>query len=101
VNANGAYTLAKRTRANVGVSIGRWSQDEALPPMTVNTALVSLITITDLTFIAQILRADTLRTEEIFTMVLIMYFLVALLITVSMRLLERKVSGGLDHGGIR
>ncbi|OGA40074.1 MAG: ectoine/hydroxyectoine ABC transporter permease subunit EhuC [Betaproteobacteria bacterium RIFCSPLOWO2_12_FULL_62_13] len=66
-----------------------------------NTALVSLITITDLTFIAQILRADTLRTEEIFTMVLIMYFLVALLITVSMRLLERKVSGGLDHGGIR
>ena len=42
VNANGAYNLAKRTRANVGVSIGRWSQDEALPPMTVNTALVSL-----------------------------------------------------------
>lgn len=42
VNANGAYKLAKRTRANLGVSIGRWSQDEALPPMTVNTALVPL-----------------------------------------------------------
>lgn len=42
VNANGAYNLARRTRANVGVSIGRWSQNEALPPMTVNTALVSL-----------------------------------------------------------
>jgi len=42
VNANGAYNLAKRTRASVGVSVGRWSQDEALPPMTVNTALVSL-----------------------------------------------------------
>jgi MtrB/PioB family decaheme-associated outer membrane protein len=41
VNANGAYTLAKRTRASAGLSIGRWSQDEALPPMTVNTALVS------------------------------------------------------------
>jgi MtrB/PioB family decaheme-associated outer membrane protein len=41
VNANGAYNLAKRTRASVGVSIGRWSQDEAIPPMTVNTALVS------------------------------------------------------------
>ncbi len=41
VNANGAYNIAKRTRANVGVSIGRWSQNEALPPMTVNTALVS------------------------------------------------------------
>lgn len=42
VNANGAYNLAKRTRASVGLSIGRWSQDEALPPMTINTALVSL-----------------------------------------------------------
>jgi MtrB/PioB family decaheme-associated outer membrane protein len=41
VNANGAYSFAKRTRATAGLSIGRWSQDETLPPMTVNTALVS------------------------------------------------------------
>jgi MtrB/PioB family decaheme-associated outer membrane protein len=41
VNMNGSYKLAKRTRASVGVSIGRWNQDETLPAMTVNTALVS------------------------------------------------------------
>jgi MtrB/PioB family decaheme-associated outer membrane protein len=41
VNANGSYKVAPRTRANAGVSVGRWTQDEALPPATVNTALVS------------------------------------------------------------
>ncbi|CAB5512211.1 L-cystine transport system permease protein YecS [Achromobacter anxifer] len=56
-----------------------------------NTALVSLITITDLTFRGQLLRSETLRTTEIFTLMLLMYFAVALLITGGMRLLERKV----------
>ncbi|MBC9903364.1 ectoine/hydroxyectoine ABC transporter permease subunit EhuC, partial [Achromobacter xylosoxidans] len=46
-----------------------------------NTALVSLITITDLTFRGQLLRSETLRTTEIFTLMLLMYFAVALLIT--------------------
>ncbi len=54
-----------------------------------NTALVSLITIADLTFRAQLLRSDTLRTLEIFTLVLLLYFAVALLITAVVRGLER------------
>jgi polar amino acid transport system permease protein len=54
-----------------------------------NTALVSLITITELTFSAQILRAETLRTVPIFGVVLLLYFAVALLITAAMRALER------------
>ena len=54
-----------------------------------NTALVSLITITDLTFSAQILRAETLATTEIFSLVLAMYFAAAMIIALSMRLLER------------
>lgn len=54
-----------------------------------NTALVSLITITDLTFSAQILRAETLRTTEIFSLVLLMYFAAAMAIALLMRLLER------------
>jgi len=54
-----------------------------------NTALVSFITITDLTFSAQILRAETLRTGEIFGAVLLMYFAVALVITFCVRGLER------------
>lgn len=56
-----------------------------------NTALVSLITITDLTFRGQLLRSETLRTTEIFTLMLLMYFGVALLITAGVRLLERRV----------
>ncbi|SAI71868.1 inner membrane component of binding-protein-dependent transport system [Bordetella ansorpii] len=55
-----------------------------------NTALVSLITITDLTFRGQLLRSDTLRTTDIFVTVLLMYFAVALLITGGIRLLERR-----------
>ena len=56
-----------------------------------NTALVSLITITDLTFRGQLLRSETLRTTEIFTLMLLLYFAVALLITAGVRLLERRV----------
>lgn len=54
-----------------------------------NTSLVSLITITDLTFSAQILRAETLKTTEIFSLVLLMYFGAAMVIALLMRLLER------------
>ena len=55
-----------------------------------NTALVSLVTITDLTFRGQ-LRSETLRTTEIFSLMLLMYFAVALLITAGVRLLERRL----------
>lgn len=57
-----------------------------------NTALVSLITIADLTFRAQLLRADTLRTFEIFSVVLLLYFATALVITGAVRALERMVA---------
>ena len=63
-----------------------------------NTALVSLITITDLTFSAQLLRAETLRSAEIFGVVLVFYFAVALFITAGVRLLERRASRGLERG---
>lgn len=56
-----------------------------------NTALVSLITIADLTFRGQLLRSETLRTTEIFGLMLLLYFAVALLITAGVRLLERRV----------
>jgi polar amino acid transport system permease protein len=63
------------------------------------TALVSLVTLGDLTFQSQVLRSryggDTVT---IFVLVLIMYFLMAAVITVVVRLLERRVSRGLDIG---
>ena len=56
-----------------------------------NTALVSLITISDLTFRGQLLRAETLQSTEIFGLILVLYFVVALLMTAAMRWLELKV----------
>ncbi len=63
-----------------------------------NTALVSLITISELTFEAQILRAETLRSPEIFGIVLVFYFVMALGVTALFRLLERHFSRGSDPG---
>lgn len=65
------------------------------------TALVSLITLHDLTFDAQILRSQTYKTALIFGMTLVMYFILAMLITLGMRLLERRLSRGRDYGGQR
>ena len=63
-----------------------------------NSALVSLITITELTFAAQLLRAESLRSAEIFGLVLVLYFGVALCITAGVRLLERRAGRGLERG---
>jgi polar amino acid transport system permease protein len=62
-----------------------------------NSALVSLITITELTFAAQLVRAESLRSAEIFGLVLVLYFAVALCITAGMRLLERRAARGLER----
>ena len=57
-----------------------------------NTALVSLITITDLTFSAQLLRSETFRTVEVFSIALLMYFAAAQVLNGGMRLLERRAA---------
>ena len=56
------------------------------------TALVSLITLNDLTFKAVQMNQATFRTTEIFVVVLVLYFIVALLITAGMRWTERRAS---------
>jgi polar amino acid transport system permease protein len=65
------------------------------------TALVSLITIHDLSFQAMTLRTTTMRTVEPFCVVLLGYFAIAMLITAGFKLLERRVNLGLDRGGVR
>jgi len=54
------------------------------------TALVSMITLSELTFEAQVLRSSTLRTVEIFSLVLLIYFVVAQMLAFGMRSLERR-----------
>jgi polar amino acid transport system permease protein len=63
-----------------------------------STALVSLITLADLTFVAQTLRAGTLETGKIFTMVLILYFAAASAISFLVRRLEKRVGAGWWQG---
>jgi polar amino acid transport system permease protein len=63
-----------------------------------STALVSLITLTDLAFKAQQMNQTTMKTIPIFTLVLLIYLAMSLLITVGMRLLEARASKGLSRG---
>ncbi|MDN2568189.1 ectoine/hydroxyectoine ABC transporter permease subunit EhuC [Aquibium sp. A9E412] len=62
------------------------------------TALVSLITISDLAFKAQQMNQTTFRTIEIFTIVLVMYLAISILITVGMRWLESIAARGIARG---
>ena len=63
-----------------------------------STALVSLITLTDLAFRAQQMNQTTMKTIPIFTLVLLMYLAMSLTFTIGMRLVERRASRGLARG---
>lgn len=56
------------------------------------TSLVSLVTVADLTFRAQIVRSSTGATTAIFLTILVVYFLLAYALSVGTRWLERRVS---------
>ena len=62
------------------------------------TALVSTITMSDLTFKARTLNDATLKTIEIFTLAFLMYLIVSLSITIGMRCLDRVAVRGLVRG---
>lgn len=66
-----------------------------------STALVSTITVADLTLQGKFLRDDTHRSFEIFGLLLIIYFLLSSVITFGFRVLERRLSHGRDYGGGR
>lgn len=59
-----------------------------------NTALASTIALTELTFRAQALRSETLRTVEIFSVTLVIYFVIAQGISFAMGRLERRLAVG-------
>ena len=63
------------------------------------TALVSLISLSDLTFQGQTLRTSTLRSGEIFALILVLYFLLAQVIARGMSFLESRLAAGRDSGG--
>ncbi|ANN60763.1 ectoine/hydroxyectoine ABC transporter permease subunit EhuC [Mesorhizobium loti] len=63
------------------------------------TSVVSLISLSDLTFQAQIVRSQTGSTLMPFTTILVIYFMLALIISWGVRTLERRLARGLD--GVR
>lgn len=73
-----------------------------LPPMgnllielLKGTSLVSLITIADMTYEAQLLRTGSISdTPLIYTLLLLFYFAFAMLLTTGMRMLEKRLKAG-------
>jgi polar amino acid transport system permease protein len=63
------------------------------------TSVVSLISLTDMTFQANIVRAQTGHTAVPFITILVLYFIMAQAIAFGMRFLERRMARGLD--GVR
>ncbi|KEX92482.1 ectoine/hydroxyectoine ABC transporter permease subunit EhuC [Pseudomonas arcuscaelestis] len=79
----------------------------AIPPSTnlliellKNTSLVSLITLSDLSFRARQLDQATFQTLEIFSLALVMYFVLAQAINLGMRSIERRLARGRMRGGL-
>ena len=58
------------------------------------TAVTSLITISDLTFMAQIIRAQTALTLEPFLVILVIYFVIASILLSGVKFIERRFSKG-------
>jgi polar amino acid transport system permease protein len=63
-----------------------------------STALVSLITMSDLTFKAKTLNDFSLKTIPIFSLALLIYLVLSLVITIGMRRLERLSLRGMARG---
>lgn len=63
------------------------------------TAIVSLISLSDMTFQAQVVRAQTGNTFFPFATILVLYFAMAMTISTAIRWLERRMTRGLD--GVR
>ncbi|MDQ4045767.1 MAG: ectoine/hydroxyectoine ABC transporter permease subunit EhuC [Actinomycetota bacterium] len=63
-----------------------------------NTSLVSLVTVADLTFSAQMIRSTTGQTTAIFVTILLMYFALSYLLTLLTGWLERRFA--LDRNAV-
>lgn len=105
----GQYEAATALNMSAGTRMRRIILPQAirgmLPPwgnllieLLKGTSLVSLITLSDLTFVGNQLNMTTYRTFEIFALVLAIYYVMGrLMITPSVRWLERQFSRGFER----
>lgn len=61
------------------------------------TALVSTITVADMLFAANLIRIVDVDSAPIYTLILVLYFLIAFVLTRGMRALERKARAGIGQ----
>ncbi|MGO4753490.1 ABC transporter permease subunit, partial [Streptomyces sp. 2MCAF27] len=61
------------------------------------TALVSAVSVADITFAAQLSRLATGDSLEIYSIILVLYFVLAFVLTRLMRLLERRAKAGIGQ----
>jgi polar amino acid transport system permease protein len=108
-----AVTPAQK-EAGIALNFTRWQRlrlielpqawPEMVPPfnnllieLLKGTALVSVITVADMTFAGNLLRLGTNETTPIYTLLLVLYFVLAFLITRGMRLVERRAKAGIGQ----
>ncbi|MBL1097963.1 ectoine/hydroxyectoine ABC transporter permease subunit EhuC [Streptomyces coffeae] len=61
------------------------------------TALVSAVNVADITFAGQLSRLATGESAQIYTIILVMYFVLAFVLTRLMRMLERRAKAGIGQ----
>ncbi|MFE5023669.1 ectoine/hydroxyectoine ABC transporter permease subunit EhuC [Streptomyces sp. NPDC056656] len=108
-----AVTPAQR-EAGVALSFTPWQRmrlillpqavPEMIPPFSnlliellKGTALVSLLGIGDVSFAANLVRLATTESAEIYSLTLVIYFVIAFLLTRMMRSLERRTKAGIGQ----
>ncbi|WP_129842372.1 ectoine/hydroxyectoine ABC transporter permease subunit EhuC [Streptomyces sp. RFCAC02] len=61
------------------------------------TALVSAITVPDMTYAANLVRLGSNESAPIYTLLLVLYFIIAFVMTRGMRVLERRAKAGVGQ----
>jgi polar amino acid transport system permease protein len=62
------------------------------------TALVSVITVADMTYAGNLVRLGSGESGPIYTLLLVVYFVLAFVLTRGMRSLERRAKAGIGQG---
>lgn len=109
-----AAVAPAQREAGIALNFTRWQQlrlielpqawPEMVPPfnnllieLLKGTALVSVISVADMTFAGGLLRLGTNETTPIYSLLLMLYFVLAFGITRGMRLVERRAKAGIGQ----
>lgn len=109
-----AAVPAAQREAGIALSFTRWQRlrrielpqawPEMIPPfnnllieLLKGTSLVSVIAVADMTFAGNLLRLAKNESAPIYTLLLVLYFILAFILTRLMRMLERRAKAGVGR----